>query len=60
VKALFGDKEVDIEIVEADSEAQDTTEYLMSTEENKRRLLESIEDVKQNRNIVTPDQNLFR
>lgn len=47
IKAVFRDKEIEIMINEVDE-----TEYLTATEENKKRLLAAIENVKQNANLV--------
>lgn len=55
IKTLYGDKEVEIVVYEMDE-----TEYLLRSPENRRRLLEAIDDVEHNRNIVTPDQKQFQ
>lgn len=54
IKTLFRGKEIEISVQEADE-----TEYLFSTPENKKHLLKIIEDVESNKNIITPDQELF-
>ncbi|MBX2990682.1 MAG: hypothetical protein KF749_05880 [Bacteroidetes bacterium] len=55
IKTLYGDKEVEIVVYEMDE-----TKYLLRSPENKRRLLEAIDDVEHNRNIVIPDQKQFQ
>ncbi|MEK7671720.1 MAG: hypothetical protein AAB344_05830 [Bacteroidota bacterium] len=60
IKALYGNKLVEIYVAEVNGEDEDETEYLMSSPENKRRLLESIDDIKNNRNIIIPDQSQFQ
>ncbi len=60
IKALYGNKQVEIYVAEVNEEDEDETEYLMSSPENKRRLLESINDIKNNRNIIIPDQSQFQ
>jgi len=60
IKALYGNKLVEIYVAEVNEEDEDETEYLMSSPENKRRLLESINDIKNNRNIIIPDQSQFQ
>lgn len=54
IKTLFRGKEIEISVQEADE-----TEYLFSSPENKKHLLKIIEDVENNKNIITPDQELF-
>ena len=55
LKAAFKSKEIEIAVYEMDE-----TEYLLRSPENKRRLLEAIDDVNHNRNIVIPDQKQFQ
>ena len=40
--------------------AQDETEYLLSSPANREHLLSVVEDLAQGRNIVEPDQAMFR
>ncbi|MBC8204602.1 hypothetical protein ISS30_09800 [bacterium] len=53
VKAQFKDKE--IEIVVSECAECDETEYLMKSEANKKRLLESLKNVKEGKNLITVD-----
>ena len=48
LKTLFSDKEIEIVVSEVDE-----TAYLMSTEANRRRLLQAIENVKNGTNLIT-------
>ncbi len=54
LRALYDEREIEIEVMEV-GEIQDETEYLMSSPENKRRLLEAIDDIKNNRNLIQVD-----
>lgn len=47
IKAIFGDKEIEIIIVEFDE-----TEYLLKSESNKNKLLKAIENVKKKQSLV--------
>lgn len=47
IKAIFGDKEIEIIIVEFDE-----TEYLLKSESNKNKLLKAIENVKEKQSLV--------
>ena len=47
VKTLFRDKVIEIAVFEADE-----TEYLLQPDANRKRLLEAVENVEQNRNLV--------
>ena len=58
VKAMFPHQAVEIEV--SDSTAMDETEYLLHTPANRERLLKAIADIEAGRNIVLPDQSLFR
>ena len=40
--------------------ASDETDYLLSSPANREHLLRVVEDVKAGRNIVVPDQTMFR
>lgn len=47
IKAIFGDKEIEIIIAEFDE-----TEYLLKSESNKNKLLKAIENVKEKQSLV--------
>lgn len=47
IKAIFGDKEIEITISEFDE-----TEYLLKSEANKNQILKAIENVKNRQNLV--------
>jgi len=55
IKKMFKDKEIEITVNEIDA-----TEYLFRSASNKKRLLTAIDDVKNNRNIVIPEQSQFQ
>jgi hypothetical protein len=55
LKALFPHQQIAIAVTEADE-----TEYLLSDPERRERLLHSISNVEQGRNIVVPDQTMFQ
>mgnify|MGYP003393614379 CR=1 FL=1 len=42
------------------NDEQDETEYLLSDPARKERLLRAIDDINHGRNLVTPDQSLFK
>lgn len=48
VKNLFKDREIEISI----KPTQDETEYLFNSPANKKKLLEAIKEVKQNKNLI--------
>jgi antitoxin YefM len=54
VKALFKDKEIEITVSE-----RDETAYLLRSLANREKLLQAI-DVKENQNIITPNQEQFQ
>ncbi len=58
VKAMFPHQTVEIAV--SNPTEMDETEYLLSTPANRERLLKAIADVEAGRNIVIPDQSLFR
>ncbi|MEG4321755.1 MULTISPECIES: hypothetical protein [unclassified Microcoleus] len=47
IKALFGDKEIEIIVSEFDE-----TEYLLNSESNKNRLLTAVENIKYGQDLV--------
>lgn len=47
IKAIFGDKEIEIIVTEFDE-----TAYLLKSESNKNRLLRAVENVKEGQNLV--------
>ncbi|WP_293333202.1 hypothetical protein [Microcoleus sp. CAWBG58] len=47
IKAIFGDKEIEIIVTEFDE-----TAYLLKSESNKNRLLKAVENVKDGQNLV--------
>lgn len=47
LKTLFEDKEIEIAVYEIDE-----TEYLLKADANRRRLLEAIENVKNEKNLI--------
>ena len=48
VRNLFKDHEIEISI----KQVQDETDYLLKNPENKRHLLEAINDIKKNKNLI--------
>ncbi|NBV22978.1 MAG: hypothetical protein EBS05_13805 [Proteobacteria bacterium] len=56
VKSAFPRRQVTI----AANDEADETEYLLSDPVRKERLLRAIDDINHGRNLVTPDQSLFR
>lgn len=55
LKSMFKNKEIEIVICEANESEEDETAYLLKSPANRDRLLKAIENVKQNRNLVTID-----
>jgi hypothetical protein len=55
LKTLFRHKTIEIAVCEAETVEQDETAYLLSNPANRARLLEAIENVRQQRNLVTVD-----
>jgi len=56
IKAAFPRRRVTIAV----NDEPDETDYLLSDPERKARLLQAIEDIRQGRNLVVPDQKLFQ
>lgn len=55
LKASFKHKEIEIVVYE-----RDETAYLLRSPANRSRLLETVSDLEQNCNLVTPDQEQFQ
>lgn len=55
LKTLFRHKAIEIAVCEAETVEQDETAYLLSNPANRARLLEAIENVRQQRNLVAVD-----
>lgn len=55
LKASFKHKEIEIVVYE-----RDETAYLLRSPANRDRLLQAVTDIKQNRNVVIPDQEQFQ
>jgi antitoxin YefM len=55
IKQLFKDKDIEITVSDFDE-----TEYLLSSPENKKRLLESLDNVNNRRNLIEVDSELFK
>ena len=55
LKATYKDKDIEIAVYNIDE-----TEYLLHSPKNKAVLLRRIDDIKNNRNIVTPNQEIFQ
>ena len=55
LKTLFRHKTIEIVVCEAETAERDETAYLLSNPANRTRLLEAIENVRQQRNLVTVD-----
>jgi antitoxin YefM len=53
LKAMFKDKEIEIVVCEATQSEEDETAYLLRSPANRDRLLKAIENVAQDRNLVT-------
>jgi len=50
---MFKNKDIEIAVCEGYQNEEDETAYLLKSEENRERLLKAIENVDQNRNLVT-------
>jgi len=55
IKQIFKDKEIEITVSDFDE-----TEYLLSSPENKKRLLEALDNVNNRRNLIEVDSELFK
>ncbi len=55
LKTTFAHRDIQISVQEMDA-----TSYLMSSPANHLRLMAALEDVEAGRNVVTPDQAIFR
>ena len=55
LKAAFPHKEIEIAVAEADE-----TDYLLRSPANRDSLLRAVADVEAGRNVVIPDQTVFR
>lgn len=55
LQLLFKDKDIQITVNDFDE-----TEYLLSSPENKKRLLEALDNVNNKRNLVEVDSELFK
>ncbi len=55
LKASFKHKEIEIVVYE-----RDETAYLLRSRANRERLLQSISDIEQSRNVIVPDQEQFQ
>ena len=53
LKAMFKDKEMEISVCEAAQSEEDETAYLLQSQANRDRLLQTIENVAHGRNLVT-------
>lgn len=53
LKAVFKDKEIEIVVCESSKIEEDETAYLLKSPANRERLLKAIENVAQNRDLVT-------
>lgn len=50
LKNLFKDKQIEIHVVE-----EDATEYILSTEANRDRLLKALEDIESGKELIKVD-----
>ena len=55
IKTTFKDKEIEIAVYSIDE-----TEYLLHSPKNKEILLRRIADIKNNINVITPNQEIFQ
>lgn len=57
LKILFKDREIEISVCESTKNQEDETSYLLNSPINKEHLLKAIDNVDQNRDLVTIDLN---
>lgn len=57
LKALFKNKEIEIAVCEAAAIEEDETAYLLKSPANRERLLQAMENVANNRNLVTVSED---
>ena len=55
IKTLFPHKTIEIAVTETEAIGQDETDYLLQNPANRARLFEALENVRQQRNLVTVD-----
>ncbi len=53
IKALFADQTIDITVCEAETAAEDDTAYLLADPTNRARLLAAVDNVRNQKNLVT-------
>ena len=53
LKAMFKDKDIEIVVCEAAQSEEDETAYLLRSPVNRERLLKAIENVTQDRNLIS-------
>jgi antitoxin YefM len=53
LKTMFKDKDLEIVVCEAAQSEEDETAYLLRSPANRERLLKAIENIAQDRNLVT-------
>lgn len=56
IRTMYGDKEIEIIVIEQ----EDETDFLLKSPANREQLLRAVEDIKNGRNLITPDQEQFR
>jgi antitoxin YefM len=57
LKAMFQNKEIEIAVCEAGENDEDETAYLLRSPANRDRLLKALDNVAQQRNLVTVELN---
>lgn len=55
LKTMFKDKEIEISVCETSNIGDDETAYLFNSSANRAHLLKAIENIANNRNLVTVD-----
>lgn len=55
LKNLFKNREIEIAVSEASTSTEDETDYLLKSPANRNRLLQAIENIAEDRNLVTVD-----